>query len=441
MNRLFAASLTVLCLLAVLAYPCNAQQIYACVNKSDGTIRIVSSADSCKKSESPLSWNTQGPVGPAGPTGPTGPQGPTGPAGPQGPAGPPGEPGPLDVTVDCGAGETVGGALAQAANRFAVRITIKGVCTEMVMINRNDVTLAGASPGDGLKAPSSTTRPLGTVGAQHVTLRQLTLEGGMEGLLVNSGSAVLGDNVHIIGAGNGLVIRDGTVHLQNSTIENSARTNVNVSPGGHLALWFSTVKNGGFQGVGVAGGSASLYQVTVEGNAASGLIALEGGHLEVSNSQIIGNTMSGISLHGSNLAVANTRIADNVGGGIHMWGGTVQLKSGVTIENNSHVGLQAILGSRIQVESDTLIRNNKYFGIWLGDTNVVGGSSQGGILITENQGIGVFCDAAPAVAHIAPDYGSGVKFSINESHVYGNSGPYQINCPGIVVPPPPTPVK
>ena len=145
--------------------------------------------------------------------------------------------------------------------------------------------------------------------------------------------------------------------------------------------------------------------------------------------------MAGISLHGANLAVINSRIADNVGG-IHMWGSAVHLKSGVTIENNSHVGVNATLGSRIHIESNTTIRRNNYFGIWLGDTSVVGGNSQGGILITENLGTGVFCDAAPAVAHIAPDYGSGVRFSINESHVFGNFGSYQINCPGIVVPTP-----
>ena len=426
-KQLLATSSTILCSLAVLAYPCQAQQINACVNKSDGTIRIVLSTDSCKKSESPLSWNMQGPPGEEGNPGQAGP---VGPAGPQGPAGPAGEPAPLDVTVNCGAGETVNGALAQAVNRFAVRITIDGVCEEMVMINRNNVTLVGASPGDGLKAPSSTTRPLGTVGAQHVTLRQLTLQGGIEGLLVNSGSAVWGDNVHIIGAQWGLVIRDGTVHLQNSTIENSVANNVNVTPGGQLTLWSSTVRNGGHMGLAVTGGSAQLWQVTVEDHTGSGLSASDGGHLEVGNSQITGNTKSGIFLRGGNLNVGHSTIANNAEAGITTAGGTVDLQEAI-IENNEYDGIHAVLGSRISLESGTKIRGNSGSGIRLEDTSVVGADSTTGIEITQNRGTGIFCGPAPAVAQIVRYFSQG--FSINGTHVFGNLGPYQINCPGIVI--------
>ena len=93
--------------------------IYGCVDGS-GALRIVSRAGECKKKETALAWNQQGPVGPqgakgatgaagpAGAAGPTGPQGPqgvqgltgttglqgiAGPAGPQGPKGDPGTPG------------------------------------------------------------------------------------------------------------------------------------------------------------------------------------------------------------------------------------------------------------------------------------------------------------------------------------------------------------
>jgi hypothetical protein len=74
--------------------------IYGCYGKFGGVLRIVSNANSCWKTEIPISWNR---VGAQGPTGPPGPQGPAGPPGPQGlqglqamqgPAGPPGPPGP-----------------------------------------------------------------------------------------------------------------------------------------------------------------------------------------------------------------------------------------------------------------------------------------------------------------------------------------------------------
>lgn len=41
----------------------SATTIYACINKVDGTIRIVSNCSQCKKNESPLSWNQVGAAG------------------------------------------------------------------------------------------------------------------------------------------------------------------------------------------------------------------------------------------------------------------------------------------------------------------------------------------------------------------------------------------
>ncbi len=52
--------------------------IQACVNNTNGNVRIVSGSDECRQPEHPLSWNIQGPPGPTGPIGPTGPTGPPG---------------------------------------------------------------------------------------------------------------------------------------------------------------------------------------------------------------------------------------------------------------------------------------------------------------------------------------------------------------------------
>src|SRR4051795_11822754 len=67
-----------------------ASQIYACVNASSGTIKIVDAGTTCKEHETPLVWNTQGPQGVPGPAGPSGPAGPAGPQGSQGDKGDPG---------------------------------------------------------------------------------------------------------------------------------------------------------------------------------------------------------------------------------------------------------------------------------------------------------------------------------------------------------------
>ena len=55
--------------------------IYACKNIKRGIVRIVRTADACRRNEAPLQWNVRGPQGPQGP------QGDPGPAGPQGPPG------------------------------------------------------------------------------------------------------------------------------------------------------------------------------------------------------------------------------------------------------------------------------------------------------------------------------------------------------------------
>jgi type VI secretion system secreted protein Hcp len=52
----------------------DSQTINACVN-NEGRMRVVANTNACKKSETPLSWNTTGPAGQAGPAGPAGPAG------------------------------------------------------------------------------------------------------------------------------------------------------------------------------------------------------------------------------------------------------------------------------------------------------------------------------------------------------------------------------
>ncbi|HET8874477.1 MAG TPA: hypothetical protein VFM83_12405, partial [Gaiellaceae bacterium] len=76
---------------------------HGCYTSANGQLRLIDPAtDSCRPSETAISWSQTGPQGlkgdpgppgPAGPQGPAGPHGipgPHGPAGPQGPAGPPG---------------------------------------------------------------------------------------------------------------------------------------------------------------------------------------------------------------------------------------------------------------------------------------------------------------------------------------------------------------
>jgi hypothetical protein len=53
-----------------------------------GYLRILPDGGTCRRDESPISWNERGPQGPVGAAGPAGPEGPLGPVGPTGPPGP-----------------------------------------------------------------------------------------------------------------------------------------------------------------------------------------------------------------------------------------------------------------------------------------------------------------------------------------------------------------
>jgi hypothetical protein len=105
------------------AVPGSDGVIHACVTDGlgGGGLRAVESADDCKRNETAIAWNREGPAGPAGPqgprgeTGPAGSQGPRGETGPAGPQGPRGETGPAGPRGPQGAAGPAGSARAFAA--------------------------------------------------------------------------------------------------------------------------------------------------------------------------------------------------------------------------------------------------------------------------------------------------------------------------------------
>jgi hypothetical protein len=121
--------------------PSNAV-IKACVKKKTGQVRVVGSGGACRRGESPLSWNAQGPAGvrgAAGVTGPAGHAGPLGPFGPKGETGARGATGPAGAAGPQGpAGPTlpsleslngVGCHLAGAAGTATLTYDANGVAT------------------------------------------------------------------------------------------------------------------------------------------------------------------------------------------------------------------------------------------------------------------------------------------------------------------------
>jgi lamin tail-like protein/collagen triple helix repeat protein len=106
--------------------------INACVKKKTGSVRVVAASSPCKKGESALAWNRQGPAGLRGSNGSNGTPGPAGPAGaagvkgdagsrgatgPPGPAGPKGDAGPALPSLEAlnGVGCHLGGSPGTAS--------------------------------------------------------------------------------------------------------------------------------------------------------------------------------------------------------------------------------------------------------------------------------------------------------------------------------------
>ena len=53
----------------------EASVVHSCLKKKGGELKIIGADEDCKKNETPLEWNLQGPSGPQGDLGPQGPQG------------------------------------------------------------------------------------------------------------------------------------------------------------------------------------------------------------------------------------------------------------------------------------------------------------------------------------------------------------------------------
>jgi hypothetical protein len=74
-----ASSALALGFLLLLTAPLAADPVIeACINKGNGTVRLVAPDVLCHANETRVQWNVTGPAGPPGPAGPAGPQGPQG---------------------------------------------------------------------------------------------------------------------------------------------------------------------------------------------------------------------------------------------------------------------------------------------------------------------------------------------------------------------------
>lgn len=321
--------------------------IYGCYKKENGQLRVVTDHNQCLDSESPILLYGEPTVQ-------------------------------HEFTVHCAAGETIADALAQAPPYGHVTITIEGVCQEKVRIHRDNVTLRGASPGDGMQGSAGVDDDwvLSVCQARGIILEQLTLTPHPDtwvGLELTQGAYVSAKNLHITGHKYGVTVgRNSYGFISGSTIEDCKFSCLSASENGGVKFYSGLIRN------------SLLWGVT----SSSGGIVRLGGDEE-----------------GDDVFVRNNNI-----GAFVTDGGLIQLQK-VIVENNAGDGVVVKGGSNLAIDW-SIIQGNSGHGISLSDTSVaLGGQNQ----IINNGGYGITC-APPS------------QIGGNTGTVSGNTLG-QINCP------------
>jgi hypothetical protein len=337
---------------------------------------------------------------------------------------------PLALAVDCGAGQKVADALAAAAKTFGpVTITLTGVCQERVEVHRDDVSLRGAGPTDGLASPPAPLgRALVLVGARRADLRQLRLAPSSQesGIELLAGATLTGFALTVVGGNPGMLLWEGAyAEVYGSELRDvTVPTGIVQAVGGHLVLSSSLVAGGAGSGITVTrGGSLAAFDVTVSGNTSTGISVLDGAHAFLGDVVVTGGRV-GLSLSSATASVSGGRVAGASASGITIQdGGHLSIGGGAIVEDHASAGIFASGGSSV-APTNVTIRDNTGSGIALGDTSLVRSFFlPDKPAITGNGGFGVYCDAAPAVNHVTPN-------GLPAVAVTGN-GQGASNCPAL----------
>ena len=359
-NRTIMAILAQLCILFIAWSICEAvDEIYGCYKLENGQLRIVDNLTECLPSEGPITFI--GDVTAA-----------------------------REVNVNCKDGETVADAFTQAPASGRFTINIIGICQESVTIKRDDVTLRGASPGDGLQLPSGTGIVLHIAGARRIYLKQLTLKGGDQGLWVLGGSPFSASDLHISGAASvGLHLEaNASGFISNSIIENNGEIGIDASQGGTLRIFGGLIDNHSHYGISASGGAVSLHNgVVVKRVNFMALEASSGGSIDIDDAIVENNKIGGVAMDGGIITVggSGTIIRANERGLTAQGGGSITVGDGVTIAENSSMGVGGWFGAHISI-GDAIIENNTGNGVELYSS---AGSLGGGAIIRGNGGNGV----------------------------------------------------
>ena len=294
------------------------------------------------------------------------------------------------VAVDCSAGQTIAKALTLGDERKPLLVQISGTCSEHLLIDRNDVTLAAGIPSATVSGPDPAIDVI-KVNASRVTIDGITVTGGRNGITGNSAPGLIVRNATVQGTGrNGITYAHGASGVVDGcTVVNNARDGVAVDSASATVI-NSEVSHSGRMGIGVFnGGSARIgidnFNVgagnVISANTVNGVHIVFGSTALIAMNQITGNgtgnpTGSGINLTSASAdIVGGNMVSGNAGTGINLRSSSAVIGDqnfGLTTVNTvtgngnpaSQGGISGFLGSSMSIR-DAVISGNAVAGLIL----------------------------------------------------------------------------
>lgn len=267
---------------------------------------------------------------------------------------------PVEVPVNCAAGDTIAEVLDE--HRYSpapLTIHVSGVCHETAVVLRSNVTIRAAEPGAGVYSEDPLYGAITTGnGANGIIVEGLHLSGGAHGVLASRNSQVEVIGVEVTGTGTGLVAVDGSLmDVASSTVHNNST------------------------GIGVLRNGTVTIAGTLIDNNTSGIYATTGGLLNVRNMDgrgaVIGDviirnyTVGAILDLGGNALIRNASFENGTVGVLVRMQSSVQLIES-SIRDNVSAGVAGERNTSIHFQGNNDIRNNGV-GISCSDSTVAMG--------------------------------------------------------------------
>lgn len=253
---------------------------------------------------------------------------------------------PMEVPVNCAAGDTIGEVLdEQLYSPAPLTIHVSGICEETVVVLRSNVTFQAAEPGAGVHSEDPLYGAI-TVsnGVGGIIIEGLRLSGGAHGVMASRNSQVEATNIEVTNTNLGVVAVDGAlIDLASSSIHNNS-TGVGAVRNGSITIADTVIEHNSQGVVANLGGMLNLRNMDGRGNVVGnviirhndlGLMIQLGANANIANTSVEdGGTGVAVQTQ-SSLVLANSVIRDNAGGGVIGDRNTSLALFGNSIRNNA----------------------------------------------------------------------------------------------------------